>query len=88
MIDEFTYISNHQQLISFVRYVKHGSAQTRFLDIRRIGKASAETVHQEGKQVPADYNCDFSKHIAMACDGAASMLRCHNGVGARLHGCL
>ena len=81
MVDDTTDVTTLLQYITFIRYVNaRGGQSTAFLDIRLIDahEASAVNLFRLWNEVAIDYNLDVSKHVAIACDGAAAMIGCRN----------
>ena len=87
MVDESTDIACLQQYITFVRYVtSKGTPATKFLDIRAVDArgATASNLFRLWKEVASDCKLDKSKHVAMACDGAAAMLGRNNSLSQKI----
>jgi len=83
MVDETTDISTLHQYITFIQYINRKRCQsTAFFYIRRIDAhgATAANLFRPWNDVAADYNLDVSRHVAVACDGAAAMIVRRNSV--------
>jgi len=82
MVDETTGIATFQQYITFVQYINTKRCQaTAFLDARG---ATAANLFRLWNDVAADYDLDVSKHVAVACDGAAAMICRRNSLFQKL----
>lgn len=87
MVDETTDITSTQQYITFVQYLNsRGKKVTSFLDIRPIDErgGTAENLFATWKEVADDYDLDTTKHVALACDGAAAMLGCKKSLSKKI----
>ena len=87
IIDETTDIATLQQYITFVQYVNtNGCQSTAFLDIHPIDArgATAANLFRLRNEVAADYDLDVSKHVAIACDGAAAMIGRRNSLSQKV----
>jgi len=86
LVDETTDISNLQQYITFVRYVRHGEQKTKFVDIRPINEdgATAENLFRYWNAVNNDLDLCPETHVGLACDGAAAMMGKHNSLSQKV----
>ena len=76
LVDAIGIISTYQQSIAFVQYVVKDEIKVRFFDIRKVdGSGATESnFFAMFKSVPADYQLDLKKHVAIAIDGAATVI--------------
>ena len=86
LVDESTDVSNFQQFITFVRYLKNGKPLTRFLDTRRVNAdgANARNLHRIWNEVVLENQLDMINHVGLSCDGAAVMLGKKNSLAEKI----
>ena len=86
LVDESTDVSNFQQFITFVRYLKNGKPLTRFLDTRRVDAdgANARNLHRIWNEVVLENQLDMINHVGLSCDGAAVMLGKKNSLAEKI----
>ena len=86
MCDESTDIANHQQFITYVRYVKNAEIEVKFLDIRRMGAGGATGENLFGKlcEIFDDYDLQLNQLCGLASDGAPAMRGPNNSLCSRL----
>ncbi|XP_052212530.1 zinc finger protein 862-like [Dreissena polymorpha] len=84
MVDETTDISVISEMTVYIRFLKDGRSQTRFLSILPLNDCKAETIttslttHLRELHLPLDRMCAFGS------DGAPVMVGSKNGVAAQL----
>lgn len=88
MLDESTDTSVHQNLVCYVRYLATLSGRvepvTRFLGIKQLSSADAESIFKEVVDLIEIFGLDISNLVGVATDGASVMVGCRSGVVTRL----